>query len=676
MSYIVNRPLLYTKLTAKGRELLAKGELDYSFYAFGDSEVNYQENPTYEKILKPKDFQPNIKSFVQKVDCDKLIPLVASNKKTLQCCITKDCDDIGMFSGDTLDEIIWNYTIPNVVYQGVVQQSELDGTHYIDLGHLNYEDGDFICFKFANSYTGNLNSNETVNPVQYLWYKLKKHPIFTVATLDRRLPFNSFMNPDVEVTYAIYSKNDLTLTGATEYNFDCQTLQFLDTDCNRQQVYLWNFNVVWSEDVIGTSGDTEGYEQYGSYNFIGEKEYFGYNLPCYETYTGNTTCSDVLLSQKDDHYKTIGIIHYTNQTENVFADKFELSNFELFLPSIMWHNRYFSTGVANELGMSFKAGTIEKTVENSEIKFFDLIENSDFIATGQTPTIVGRIFADHKVVVIHDAELLAALQYKSNRNWSLPSLKGRMINSVNGIGTGVVPKGKTMWLTYVLEADNGTRYTLPHQKFIKFVNTTTIDKDIEFQLENTTSLSYMRKFESPTYDGFGFYAHKFFVLFQLTELNERPSADNWLAVDYTNLYLTQLNGQSINPTALANGVAANGFTLEPSKVASSLPYLNNNLDLPNPTCPDILGFGDERFLTGTIRTKSLACKYKSIFELQVNSNDFITSDNPTWATSNNLQITEVGIYNYKQELVMITKFLRPIAINTNTITKVSIEYSF
>jgi len=36
--------VLNIKLTSKGRELLSRGELDFKYYAVGDSEIDYEFN--------------------------------------------------------------------------------------------------------------------------------------------------------------------------------------------------------------------------------------------------------------------------------------------------------------------------------------------------------------------------------------------------------------------------------------------------------------------------------------------------------------------------------------------------------------------------------------------------------------------------------------------------------
>ena len=69
MSYISKNTgaFVNARLTRKGRELLSIGQLNFSTFRLGDSEVDYTSlGPTYnialQNVLKPKDQQPTIKT--------------------------------------------------------------------------------------------------------------------------------------------------------------------------------------------------------------------------------------------------------------------------------------------------------------------------------------------------------------------------------------------------------------------------------------------------------------------------------------------------------------------------------------------------------------------------------------------------------------------------------------
>ena len=78
MSYIIpsTSPFVSIKLTSIGRQNLATGSLNFSFWGIGDSELNYDRESVVDtnvnsislsatsKILRPFDNQPSIKSYI------------------------------------------------------------------------------------------------------------------------------------------------------------------------------------------------------------------------------------------------------------------------------------------------------------------------------------------------------------------------------------------------------------------------------------------------------------------------------------------------------------------------------------------------------------------------------------------------------------------------------------
>jgi hypothetical protein len=78
MSYIINNTSAFVniKLTETGRQKLAQGQLNFTSFGIGDSEINYNREDLFDdyqsdaslsgqsKVLKPVDRQPNIKSFI------------------------------------------------------------------------------------------------------------------------------------------------------------------------------------------------------------------------------------------------------------------------------------------------------------------------------------------------------------------------------------------------------------------------------------------------------------------------------------------------------------------------------------------------------------------------------------------------------------------------------------
>ena len=98
----------------------------------------------------------------------------------------------------------------------------------------------------------------------------------------------------------------------------------------------------------------------------------------------------------------------------------------------MWHRRNdVGTGSGTTLGMRFVSDVVKKTITNpkggaTDIEYYDLIEFSGMSVTPETPLAVGRVFPNLKIVVIDNEELLAAMSYKSNRNYTLPDLSANL----------------------------------------------------------------------------------------------------------------------------------------------------------------------------------------------------------------------------------------------------------
>lgn len=691
MSYIIEEknPLLLTKLTAKGREKIAQGSLNFKYWSIGDSEVDYNYVASHPlKILKPKDFQPNLKTILEKNGCSILCEFLQSEKKVVECCVRNKAKERGFFalSGNTENLITSNDYIRTT---GQVMLSQFNGTLNIDLGTVDFLDSDYIMFKITKANVGSLSLSETTVPVLYLWYKIKKTPLSTIVEVDRLLPYFSFMT-DVAVNFYIFPKGqsigEFYGSGSTIPYWHSETLEFLaDCDVSQDDISIMNANNVWNETLAGTSLLHENHEQYGSINYVGQKEYLGYNKDCPEIVTVPTDCEDKLLAVDDDFVKGIGIIHFTNlNISNDYGEKFYINHDEnihltIKMPTIMWHRRYFgSSESGNILGMNFKTSGNIKTVENSHIEYYDLVEDSTLINPSGSTLIVGRVFPQLKIVAIHDEELLATMSYKASRNFSLPKLKGRMIFPKNGLNTGVLAKGKTMYMTYVMEADNGLRYFLPQQKYLKFINNSKTDRDLEFSLEDTDLLPYMRQFEKAGYDGLGFYAHRFKVLVQIVDNSEdRPLAHLWKSVDYTSNFITNVTSYTINPLLLeGQDVSKTGFTLTKAKYNTGSTYDLDTLYIPELNCDTELQFGDEVFFFGNLQTHIGACIYKSVFTLNINANDFIKSSNPTWTTDKKLWFNEIGIYDSQQELVAITKLSQPIEMITNSKFAVEISLDF
>lgn len=708
MSYIIKKisPFVSIKLTELGREQLSLGRLTFSFWAVGDSELNYtreevvDNNPTNvplsgsSMIMRPVDRQPNIKSYIYPSTTGNYHkPIDGSVLSVNKIVVNNLADDRGFFdmSGSTYTT---NNDSEHILFTELLTTSNYTGGTMFNIATSAVTVGDLVLIKFGPTDNTALTINENDRPLQNLWYKIESiSPISAlnaVIEVDRDLPvFTGYSQ------YIIYKGGEVyEAFGAdnTTAYWDTGTLSFNANDnvtCG--DVPVWNMNNVWSETIAGVTGLTttnlyEDYTKYGSYPYLGTKNpYFEYmSVDTDSTTNSAVNCNTPGNSVVDSISKSISILHYTNNTiSNLYGEFFYTDTdnnkyLSIALPDLMYHRRDGSTGSGTTMGMEFIATGSSQYI-NNDIEYIELIEKPSLLTSGATPQVVGKVFPQLKTVVINDDEIVAAMSYKSNRNWTLPELSATLAAPSGGTSTGVLDVNKTMYLTYILDnVGNISGFTsaMPCQKYIKITNTTSSAKDVQFKISETDLLPYMRKLETSA-DGYGFYAYNFRLLYQIVDNEiDRPEAGSWKVYDYTSTAITSGVGETIDPKLLENqSPLANGFYLDTIINSSATTFsLIETLNLPLNAEQGKLQFGDERFFYGNLSTYIGATIYKTIFNININSDEYDSTTNSTRSTDSatnppSIKVTEVGIYDTDKNLVGIGKISTPIALkNGNTIT--------
>ncbi len=708
MSYIIKNSGAFVniKLTDTGRRKLAEGKLNFTAWGIGDSELNYnreeivddnQTNPQLSGssvVLRPMDRQPNITSFISVDGSTATNPLTSAQISTLKAIVNNKAQERGFFSANTTHtqfttQLGGEYTVD----YGCINNSVITGGTVLDLGTgYTYSEGDYILLKFTNDTVGSLAVDNNTVPVPNLWYKIQTTGS-TFVVVDRELPnLNSvsattcfIIYPQGEVYEAFGESSTIPYWNSNTLSFDSCCY----VSCN--DVPVWNMNNVWCENLAGMTGSgintlistpNESYEKFGSWDYLGQKyPYFDYSCSDDNQITIDI-CDTAGTSVLDTVKKSISIIHYTNNTisnyygEFLFVDGANGKNVYVYMPDLMYHRRDYPTGSGTTMGMTFLASGSTQLIAGTDIEYIDLIEDSSLIPLGQTPQIVGKVFPQLKVIVIDDDEIVAAISYKSNRNWTLPPLTANLVSSNNPSG-GLLPPQQYMWLTYTFEntSGSGLTTTLPCQKYTIMANNTSSAKDVEFRISDLDLLPYMRKIEDPTYDGLGFSAKEFKVLYQIVSGDTRPVADAWMVHDFTSPLITVALNETIDPILLENqNPVINNFKLDlPTTSGDTMFSIINSLNMAPNSNPDILQFGDERFFYGNIDTYIGANIYKTIFKLSISADQFKFTSNPTRSSDplTNppvIKVSECGIYDSSGDLVMIGKLSRPIKLNPgNTI---------
>jgi hypothetical protein len=149
-------------------------------------------------------------------------------------------------------------------------------------------------------------------------------------------------------------------------------------------------SIVFTEEVAGVIATDRNYSQYYTKSFGGFVQY---------------------VQKISPTVKNIGVIHYTNNSpSNNYGESLNGNTPILELPTIMWH---YETG--NTIGLQLKCGSVENILPELNTRYYDLVDKYG--------NILGKVFNDLKLFVIEDQELLFAMSYKANRNWTLPPVK-------------------------------------------------------------------------------------------------------------------------------------------------------------------------------------------------------------------------------------------------------------
>lgn len=653
------------------------------------------------KIMRPFDRQPNIKSYITPAGATTPFQtLTNANINVIKAVVNNEALERGFFSelAGVYTTLTGNTYTP---YVQLIANTSLSGGSNLVLASTSATSvGDIILIKLTNDTVGNLSGSENATPIPNLWFKVQSMTGNTV-TVDRTLPnYSAFSASSTVIVYRGGEVYESIATGNTTAYWDSGTLSFnASNNITCHDVPVWNMNNVWCENIAGITGLTsvtplyEDYTKFGSYPYLGTKNPYLEYLCISTADTLNFNCNGPGFSYPDDVTKSISILHYTNNTisnlygEFLYIDTTNSKMVQIYLPDLMYHRRGYNTGSGTTQGMRFLSSGATQLVGNSDIEYIDLIEDITLLSSGDTtPLVVGRVYPQLKTIVIHDDEIVAAISYKSNRNWTLPALAAVVQAPSGGTSTGILDINQTIYMTYILE-DNlttGLQSSLHCQNYVKVTNNSSSKKDVTFRISDTDSLPYMRKIELGGYDGLGFYADTFKLVYQIVQdPNTRPDPGAWKTIDFTSPAITGTIGETINPVLLENPTSTiTGFLLNTINDASASTFsIINTLNMAPNNQSSYLQFGDERFFYGNLKTFIGATIYKTMFDVNVSTSTFNATSNPTRSTDPstnppNIKVSEVGIYDSAKNLVCIGKLSTPVALQTGNTIMIELSLDF
>lgn len=719
MSYIIKNTsaLINTTLTDAARKKISQGKFDIAYFQIGDSEVCYDcvngLNITDLNVLMPQYNAQNLAPAPEKNRMHVKYPLYVDSTSGSTFGVPFDnsyIDNIfnsaaprGFFSGNSVNGFSAYtssaYTInPNFTCD--ISTISSGNTLTLSASSINPSvSGTVTNGMFFTLFTGGIEPLSSATPIFSYVVVGITGDTSTASTVtiqvDRQLPdFSSMGYSGTSQTLFFPSGMTGLYDTITPEPYWATNVFNFETNCDTSQsdVKVWNMNIPWTESPAGIFNSTyQDYNFYNSTGYTGTKEYLGYNNTQGQTDTDSVyyynSFSDKITNTPLDQ-KAIAIVHYTNQSiDNFYGEKFAMQdydstnpgntgqarNFKLSIPWLMWHKNPNGTigedfyvdpsgfTTLNLFEVHYIQSKRDLNFNNPGLRYFHLWDTH--ANTNGYPNRVGKVFPDLKMIVFDDDEIVAALNYKTNRPWTLPAPKlglvtpntfSGVLGSTDGLLSG---SSETLFLTYRF---NNSAYT--NSLHCNYYSTITGNdqsllpgaSDILVRFGNEFPFLQSDILTSPS----GFTANGIKILAQkVSSGTTRPDPTQWKEIDVNG----QLSATTSNGYLTISGLTGTTIQITKDMYNNASTYmLNNYLDIPqlNQT-GTTLNFGGEYLFFGNIQTDIQATIYVMNFLCNLGQTQFFDSSNPTWDKSKSIYVTEVALYNSDKELMVISKIQSP-----------------
>lgn len=688
-----NSEFLSARITNRGRKAIANGNFNIQYFQIGDSEYDYNLSSLtgatdHQKVFAPFDYESGVKyPFGLDSTISTTYGTPISNNKTVT--LRNEMGAAGFVSQYSTTPTIQTET-QQVAY------SKISGTTSLVVPTgITFNDCEYVTLVF-DSFSGTTITGKTNS----LIYKIIGSITGNTITLDRNLPNLTGLtgNAQVVCNKCLVETLSSNLVEPIDYT---------------SQLNSWRLNTVWSNKPIG--GDYNGRSDeslsgYTSNQYTSIKNLLGYTTTgqTFNNFTGGTITGttfknsfDELIQVSPSEQRCIAIIHYSElgdisvdperffkyddyishktgttgldisivedyDRENDLRDLSDSEYFQIYLPFIYYHRNIGTT-----FGAIFYMDTVDYYVKSSinsrhQIKFRFLVDEQD--------NKVGKVFVNNKMVVFDDQELVAMLDYRSNRRYTLPSPKLGTVPSDGTSSSSLLPTtGDTVWLTYMFGNTSGdTLNALPCNYFNKITGNGT-PSQLTFKF-NTDAFPYI----SGTTSGTTlndikdiFVADKFYALVQT---GSTLTTSGWKKIDitsqisgYTSGYINHLSLNNYTFTITkANYTGGTSFDLEDHMSGVTTDYLWNTTG--STTQPQ---FGDEQPFPGSVRLVRATDIEEMSMMINLPTGTFGDnpsdtggySQNPTFPKTGTLPptyITEVALLDGNKEPLVVAKAPTPV----------------
>ena len=706
-----NSEFLSARITNRGRKAIAKGNFNIQYFQIGDSEYDYTTpfnsltgTTGQQKVFAPFDYESGVKyPFGLDSSYSTTYGNPISNSGTVK--LRNEMGAAGFVSqySDTP-------TVETETQQ--IAYSKISGTTSLVVPTgVTFNDCEFITLVF-DSFSGTTITGKTNS----LIYKISGITGNTIV-LDRKLPNLTGLTGNAQVVCNKCLSE--TLSDSLIYPIDYT-----------QQLNSWKLNTIWTDKPIG--GDYDGTDEslsgYTSNGYVSIKNYLGYTKTG-QTFsnlvgtmiTGTTFANSFstgstheLIEVPPSEQRCVAIIHYSElgdisiDPERFFKyddyighctttglnacsvslfngldpedrdyDKSDSEYFEIYIPFIYYHR---NTG--DTLGALFTMDETDyyirplsdTTGSRFELKYRYLLDEQGYK--------VGKVFVNNKIVVFDDQELVALLDYRSNRRYTLPSPKLGLTSS-DGISdqTMLSTTGVTAWITYMFANTSGdTLNALPCNYFNKITSNGT-PSQITMKFSGNSFSNMVTTLAGVTD---GFVANKFYALVQT---GDTPTPNQWRKIDITSQIPGYTSGY-INPTSLT-GVSftisysgytgATAFDFEDHMSGVTSDYLWNITG--STTQPQ---FGDEQPFPGSIRLVRASDIEEMNFLINLPTGTFGDIPNSENGISQNpthpitgitpTYITEVALLDSNKEPLVVAKTPTPVKRTGTQVFAVRLDF--
>ena len=694
---------LSARITQKGRNAIARGSFNIKFFQIGDSEFDYTTpfngltgTTGQQKVFSPFDKQNGVK-YPYSLDDQKSTtygtPIVNSNTISIRNVMGA----AGFVSDHTTGSTIASQ------HQTVLFSKISGTTSLVVPTGSTFQNSQFVTLTF-NTSTGNTITTGQTNSLVYRVSGVTGNTI----TLDRNMPNLTGLTGNVQVISNLFNQEDTTgdLLNPIDYT---------------GQLNSWTLNTIWGIKPIGGdyNGTDESLSGYTGNEFISTKQFLGYTSTgqTFTNLTGATITNptsfansfstgstheliEVLPSEQRCiavvHYSQLGdistdpqrffkyddyISNYTNTTggtnssivegydnEGDLRSLSDTEYFQIYIPFIYYHR---NTG--NTLGAMFRMDTTDYyitqvsgiTGSRFQLQFRYLLDEQGYK--------VGKVFVNNKTIVFDDQELVAMLDYRSNRRYTLPSPKLGLTPSDGIIDHSIITStGQTAWVTYMFGYTGDNKHHTHPCNYFNKITGSTVPSHITMKFSGNSFSNMVTNLSGVTH---GFIADKFYALVQINT-GQTPTPNAWKKIDITSQIPGYTSGP-INPT----GLTGNTFTIYMSGYTGTTNYFDIEDHFSGLTT-NYLGdtswttqpqFGDEQPFPGSVRFVRGSDIEEMNFLVNLPSTQFNTTQNPTYTTGDK-KITEVALLDSNKEPLVVAKTSVPLTRSGTQVFAVKLDF--